>query len=507
VSAAAQPVAWRLLLVPAALQALLHVLTNGNYGIFRDEYYYLACASRLDWGYVDQPPLSILVLAAWRALFGDGVHALRILPTVCGATSIVLAGAIAAELGGRRWAQLAAGVGVGVGAAGLALCGFYSMNGFDLLFWMGAYYLLARVLRTGDARVWPSLGLWLGLGLVNKVGLLVFGAALAIALVATGERRWLRRRETWLAGAIALAMLAPYVLWNAAHGWPTVEFIVRAKRDKIAGASPLAFLQECVLEANPLVLPVWLGGLVWLLASRRRRDHRVLGLTFLATLVLMIVQKSKAYYLAPSFPVLVAAGGVAWERWTESPRWRWARGVLLVLLLVGGAVLAPIAVPLFSPARTVAYMQALHIVPQTGEVGAGGALPQYFSDRFGWEELARTTSAVYATLDAGERARCVAIGENYGHAGALEYWSRRYELPPVHSGHNNYALWGPPPAGTDVVIAVGFHRDDLVEGFDEVREAARSRTPDARESDIPILVCKGPRFPWTEMWPRFCFFI
>ncbi|MEJ2720499.1 MAG: glycosyltransferase family 39 protein, partial [bacterium] len=213
----AQPVAWGLLLIPAAAQLLLHLLTNGRFGMFRDEYYYLACAARPAWGYVDQPPFSIWVLSAWTSVFGDSVQSIRVLPALCGSGLIVLTGATAAQLGGGRWAQMLAGLAATVGAAGLVICGSYSMNCFDLLFWLGAYYLLIRIARTGDGKWWLWLGLVLGLGLFNKIGLLTFGLALVIALLATRHRRYFTDRRLYLAGAIAMAFLVPYLVWNAAH--------------------------------------------------------------------------------------------------------------------------------------------------------------------------------------------------------------------------------------------------------------------------------------------------
>ena len=320
-----QPIAWEILLSIAGIQFLLHVLTNGNYGIFRDEYYYLACADRLAWGYVDQPPFSIWVLAIWKAVFGQSVHAIRILPALCGSALIVLTGAVAAQLGGGRWAQLFAGVASAIGAAGLVICGFYSMNCYDFLVWVGAYALLIRIARTEDARSWPWLGLVLGLGLFNKVGVLVFGIALVVGLVLTGLRRHFLDRRLYLGGAVALVFLMPYVLWNAANDWPTRQFIENAQQYKIAAISPLAFLAENVLEANPATVPLWVGGLLWILIARPAKPYRIVGLMVIVTWVFLVFQKSKPYYFAASFPVMMAAGGVAWERWTHSKRWRWAR--------------------------------------------------------------------------------------------------------------------------------------------------------------------------------------
>ncbi|MGD8413418.1 MAG: glycosyltransferase family 39 protein [Candidatus Latescibacterota bacterium] len=496
----AQPVAWKLLLIPAAVQLLLHLFTNGRYGIFRDEYYYLACAARPAWGYVDQPPFSIWVLTAWKAVFGDSVQSIRVLPALCGSGLIVLTGAVAAQLGGGRWAQVLAAVASGIGAAGLVIAGFYSMNCYDILFWTGVYYLLIRIARTGDGRLWPWLGLVLGVGLFNKVGLLVWGLALVIGLAATKHRRHFLDRRMYLGGLIAVVFMLPYLLWNFANDWPTLEFIENAKRYKIAAFSPLGFLSENILEANPLTVPMWLGGLLWLFIAKRARRFRIVAIMVVVTWIVLVLQKSKPYYFASSFPVMMAAGGVAWERWTGGRRWGWVRWALAVVLLAGLVIFMPLALPVLSPEGVDAYQKKLGIVPSTGEVGADAELPQYFSDRFGWENLARTVSHVYTELPEDERDNCIVWGRNYGHAGSLEYWSRKYELPPVFSTHNNYWFWGPPDDDVDVVIVIGGSRESLKEFARDVREAAIAETPFARESRLTIWVCKGLRRPIGEIW-------
>lgn len=497
---AEQRTAWGLLLIPAIAQLLLHVLTNGRFGIFRDEYYYLACASRPAWGYVDQPPLSIWLLSLWKNVFGDSVHSIRVLPALCGSALVVLTGASAALLGGGRWAQLFAALAAAIGAAGLVICGLYSMNCYDLLFWLGAYYLVIRIARTGDGRLWWWMGIVLGLGLFNKIGLFVFGLAMLIGLIATRHRRHFADRRLYMAGVIAVVFVLPYILWNAANDWATLDFIENAKSGKIAHFSPMEFLSENMLEANPVTLPLWVGGLLWLLLARRAKRFRLVAVLFVATFVILIVQKSKPYYFAASFPVLMAAGGVAWEKWTNGRRLRWVRWVMVVNLLAGGAVMAPMAVPLLSPQDTVAYGRRMGIIPAAQEVGHTSALPQYFSDRLGWENLARVVSEVYRGLPAGERARCAAFGQNYGHAGSLEYWARRYELPPVYAIHNNYWIWGPPGGAVDVVIVIRGNREWLEEMFEEVVEAGVAESPYAMEWHMTIWICRGLRRPFEEFW-------
>jgi hypothetical protein len=293
-----------------------------------------------------------------------------------------------------------------------------------------------------------------------------------------------------------------------AHDWPTLEFMENAKRYKISDIPPLAFLSENILETNPLTLPLWLGGLIWLLIARSARSFRIVGLIFIATWVLLVLQKSKPYYFAASFPVMLAAGGVAWERWTRGNRWRWARWLLLATLIAGLAIFAPLALPLLTPEGLDAYQSKLGIAPAAQEVGHNAALPQYFSDRFGWENLARTVSEVYTELPAEERGRVVVIGSNYGHAGALEYWSKRYDLPPVYSVHNTYWLWGPPPIGPDdVVIVTTSNPERSAERCESAIEAGVATTPWAQESRISVLVCRGLKQPIDELWQEVKTFI
>ncbi len=193
---------------------------------------------------------------------------------------------------------------------------------------------------------------------------------------------------------------------------------------------------------------------------------------------------------------MLAAGGVAWEHWTRAGRWRWARWLVATNLVAGLAIFFPLALPVLPPQQLDAYQQWLGIAAAPAEVGHNAPLPQYFADRFGWRNLARTVSEVYGSLPAAERSRTIVLGRNYGHSGALEYWSSTYDLPPVYGRHNNYWLWGPPPADHDtLVIAINFDIDDLEMLFDEVVEAAVAKSMWAQEPYLRVLVCRGLRRP------------
>ena len=499
-SRGSRPVAWGLLLIPALAQFLLLIAASGRYEIFRDEYYYLACAARPAWGYVDHPSLSIWILSLWKSVFGDSIHSLRVIPALCGSGVVFLTGAAAAGMGGGRWAQVLSGTAAAVGMAGLAVCGFYSMNSLDLLFWLASYYIVIRIARTGDGKLWIAAGLVIGIGLLNKIGLFVFGPALLAGLLATRHRRHLADPRLYIAGGIAAAFVLPYLLWNAGNGWPTLEFVRNAAANKNADLTLQAFVSECILEANPFTLPLWLGGLGWIFLSREARPFLLIGIIFVVTFAIVFLQNGKPYYFASSMPAMMAAGGAAWERWTNGRRLRWLRWAFIFVLAAGGAALSPIAVPVLSPEGTVAYARRLGIAPAKQEIGHTSVLPQHLSDRLGWENLARVVSDAYRSLPPDDRGRCAVLGNNYGHAASLEYWSRRYDLPPIYSTHNNYWFWGPPSTETAVLIVTGSGTDSLDQLFGEVTLAGFAESQYAQESRIPVWICRSPRRPLGEIW-------
>ncbi|MCB1036848.1 MAG: glycosyltransferase family 39 protein, partial [Acidobacteria bacterium] len=393
--------------IVAGVKLLVHLgaLLWGGYGIFRDELYYLACADHLAWGYVDHPPLSIFLLWLNRALLGDSLFALRLVPALASCAVVLLVGALAREMGGGRLAVGLAAVGSAVALHPLAVASIWSMNVFDLLLVALAFLLLARLLRTGDSRYWIPLGIVLGLALLNKVGTLWIGLGVAAGIVFSRERRWLATRWPWLAGGLSFLLFLPYILWNAGHGWAHLEFIGRAVATKYAGLSPWTFLTDLFLGQNPVTLPFWLGGLGWLLFHPKARTFRPLGLVWLTSfLVLLANGHSKGVYLAPAFASLFAAGGVAWASLLRGRR-TWT--VIAFALLLSGLALAPVATPLLPVPAFVRYAEALGIEPGTDEDKELAELPQFFADRFGWKEKAEAVAKVAAGLSPEERSKAV----------------------------------------------------------------------------------------------------
>jgi len=485
----------------AAAVFLVEMVFGPRYGLFRDEFYYLACADHLAWGYVDHPPLSVAVLAAVKAVLGDSILAVRLVPALLGSTLVVLAGRLARAVGGGGWARILAAASVAVAPQYLGQASYWSMNSFDLVFWSAAALLVAG-LRPDEpqTRRFAALGVVLGLGLLDKISVLFFGAGLAVALVALPLRRQLLRPGPWIAGALAGLLFLPHLLWQAANGWPTREFIENATRDKNVALGPVAFLLSQVGELHPLNAPVWIAGLAWLLLSRRGRPYRALGIIWVVAFAIMAVQHAKPYYLGPAYPPLLAAGAVV----LEGVRWRWVRPAVAVALLATGAALAPLAIPVLPVESFVAYQKALGVAPSPSEKHELGPLPQFFADRFGWTEMTAAVASVYESLSPEEKARAVIVTSNYGEAGALRYYGRAYALPPAVSQHNSFWFWGPGRTDVDVAIVVGMSPDSLRDAWTSVEEAARVASPYAMpyEQRWPVLVCRGLKLPVEEAWRK-----
>lgn len=341
---------------------------------------------------------------------------------------------------------------------------------------------------------------------LTKVTLLFFGFALFVTLLLAPVRRHLLTPWPWLGGAIAFVFLLPYLYWQIEHGWPTLEFWGNYS-GKVAPTSPLGFFVQQVLTMNPATLPVWLAGLYYYLFSSVGKPYRPLGWIYILLFALIALQNAKFYFLAPAYPMLFAAGGVMIERFVRQRGQDWLKPVYASVLIVSGAVIAPLtvvpALPVETPASiTGAAGKDAGIKQENREVAQ---LPQNFADRFGCENMVETIARVYQSLPEEEQPKSCILTGNYGEAGAVDFFGAEYGLPKAISGHNSYYLWGPGDCTGELVIGIGVPLERLEAVFGDVEEASTVRCeycmPD--ENDLLVYVCRDPKMPLKEAWPEF----
>ena len=487
--------AWAVILAFAAVKLALNLYASGFYNYFRDELYFIACGRHLDWGYVDHPPLVAIYarLGEWIVEWlGPSLRGFRLIATISGTLRIILTGVIAARLGGGGAAQALACTAVLLAPMYLAIDVIMTMNTVEHLFWLACLLIVIEIANGASEKWWLAFGALAGLGLQNKHSMLFLGAAIVAAMILTPLRRSLVRPWIWLGGALAVLIFLPNVMWQIHHGWPTLELLQNVKNTgKNVVLAPGPFVLQQMMMLNPFSAPLWIAGLIWLFT---RREYRVLAWTYVILLALFIRLEAKDYYLAPIYPMLFAAGAVL------VTKKRIATIAVAALIVIGGFIAAPLALPVLPPEQYLAYQRRLGVEPQAAEVSHTSEMPQIFSDQFGWEEMVKQVAAYYHSLPVAERQKTAIFTNNYGQAGAIDFYGPKYGLPNAISGHQNYFLWGPRGFTGESVILIQW--DSHPEIWTSLHKVGMRHHPYAMpDENGPIWHGRGLKKPLREVWP------
>lgn len=487
-----------------------HIATSWRYGYFRDELYFIECSKHLAWGYIDQPPL--VAFAAWlSAPFGYNLVALRFLPVLAAALTVWLAARLARELGAGRFGQALAGLATLLLPAYLLLGNTLTTTSFEPLSWTLLVYALVRLVRTGDQRYWLAIAAAFAFGMYGKYSMLLLAFSLFIGLIATKERRLLASRWFFIAIVVALALIAPNVWWQAVHGWPFAQVVAGDFAHRHAfntglqleyhnfSQNAVAFIIEQLVYANPLSVPIWLGGLAAILFWKRLRDLRFIAVGYVVLLILAIWLEGKGYYIIGIYASLLAVGGVAAERvLTRVP----LRAAAVAVFLIFTLPFVPLSLPVLRIDTFIAYSKALHLTGQDGQ--PAHVIQPVYAEMFGWDQLAAHVAVVYHSLPPAVRARTGVFADTYADAGALSLFGPRYGLPPPISAQNTYYLWGTRGYDGRSLIVVGATQADLVRRYYRKMTLVATYGNPYKwivEGPTPIYLCSDPVLPLAQLWP------
>ncbi|GAA1869726.1 glycosyltransferase family 39 protein [Pseudonocardia ailaonensis] len=464
-------------LTVAALVTALLVALAGRYGYHRDELYFLAASRRLSVGYPDQGPVTPLIGWLGHAIFGDSLVGTRVLPALMIGATALLAGLMARELRGGRGAQALAAGTVAVSAIALQTGHLLSTTTFDLLAWALTSWLVVRALRRGG-RSWLWVGLSAGIALENKMLMAFLLVALLVGLLLAGPRSALRDPWLWLGGLLALVLWAPWLVWQFAHGLPLLTLSGSIAAGGSTSSQPwwLVVPFQAVL-VSPLLIPVWVAGLV---ALWRGRELRLFVVAYAVLLVIFTVTSAKPYYVCGLYPLLLAAGAGPTVEWARTR----VRAVLLAAAVALGALVNVVLMLPVVPVTALASTPITDVVPDVGET-------------VGWPEFARTVAGVVAAQPAGT----VVVARNYGEAGAVERFAPGV---PVFGTQNSLGYWGPPPESARQAVVIGFTPAQLERWFTGCTPAARIDNGVGlknQEQGRVVSVCT-PRGSWAELWPQ-----
>ena len=471
--------------------ALLHLFTNNRYGFHRDELQFLSDARHLDWGFVAYPPFTPFVEHIGLALFGVSIVALRLTAVIAQFAVVVLGGLMARELGGSRFAQVAAALAVGFSPVPIFEGHEFQYTSFDLLWWVLTAYFVVRLLKSEDPRWFLAVGAALGLGLETKYAITFYIAGILAGLVFTPARRYLATRWFWAGVAVAFLIFLPNFIWLVRHDFISYTFLQHIHARDVGQGRAKGFLTgQFYVCANVAAAPLWIAGLIAFLRDRR---YRMIAFMYLVPLAILFIAKGRHYYMAPAYPMLIAMGAVVQVRWLGTlPRW-------------GRVTVASVY---FAAFTFISAFECAQLLP----LATGGPLKQYalshsydLREEIGWNDLVGTVAQIRNSLTPDQQAHLGITTGNYGEYGAIDVLGRAYNLPEPIGTTNSEWLRGYPTPQPTTLIVIGLTRkqaDSIFTGCRWAGHDGNSQGVSNEESEYhpDIFVCGPPRLPWSQLW-------
>jgi len=461
------------------LKLLFHFFGNTNYGLHRDEYLYIDEGNHLAWGFMEVPPFTPFIGKIAITLFGENTFAVRLFPTLVGVAVLILILLMVKELGGKRWAMIFAGLAFIFSPSFLRSNMLFQPVCFNQFWWVLSAFLLIKVVKTKQPKWWYWLGVVAGVGFLTKYSIVFFYGALFLGLLLTKHRKWLATRHPWLALGIAFLLALPNLFWQYKMGWPVVHHMTDLAATQLVNVSPSGFLFS-QLRMQGAGLLIWIPGLIWLLTKGKK--FAFLGWAYIFTILMLLLLNGKSYYALGTYPMLMAAGGVAVAAFFENKKHFW-KYVLLIFIIIPNLLLIPLGIPILSIENMKKYCKkaAEFGFEQRWEDGKIYDLPQDYADMFGWEEIAKKVAKIYHALPPEQQQDCQIYGGSYSHTSTLNFYRKKYNLPVTVSFNSSYKLWAPDSAHFNTQIMVDDVFDLSSSVFEKVELVDSIENPYARD--------------------------
>ena len=482
---------WGLIIFLAAAKfSLPFILQSPVYEPHRDELLYLAEGHCVALGFMEVPPL--LSIFAWLTnLFGSTIFWIKFWPSLFGAVTVIYTCLIAAEFGGKIYAQLIAGLGI-ISGAYLRMHFLFQPNALEIFFWTLSIYFLVCFLKNNETRFLYGLVFALVLSWWSKYSVVFFAASIVIALLLSKYRFLFLQKRIYTAMLLGLLFILPNIWWQYANGWPLVFHMRELQETQLKFLSPVGFLTDQLLYLVPVAF-VWIRGLIWLF---KQKQWRFLGWTYFFIITLLVLGRGKSYYSMGIYPMLLGAGGVALEQLSEKRKW--SRPLYILVIVTVNLILIPALLPIWEPQKLAAFYKKYKI-EKTGllkwEDQQNHPLPQDFSDMLGWKEMAQKVAKAYGQFSTEEKKDVFIFCNNYGMAGAVNYYAPKYHLPPAYSDNASFLYWLPLNKYITNMILVtndaNEQQHDWARGFHQIVKLDSVTNFYARERGDYIYLFKG----------------
>ncbi len=484
------------LAVVIAVKIILQVIAiHPVYELHRDEFLHVDLGYYPSWGYTSVPPvtgvLSMLIIA-----LGKSVFLVKAIPVVFGVLLLVVLWKMIEALGGGHYALILGATCV-LFSALLRINTLYQPNSLEYLVWIAVFYVMIRYIQTKFPKYLYASALLLALGLMNKynIGFLIIG--LIPSILFSEHRKLLANRHFYLAVLVMVAIVSPNIYWQYTHDWPVVRHMQTLASTQLVNVDRTGFFMDQFLFFIG-GLPVIFAGFISFFRHPPFRKYRIFFWTFVIALALYAYLRAKSYYTIGFYPVFIAFGAVYLETLLRGGVLaKVVRPVLVLIPIALIGYLFPVVVPVKAPAdiaKNNARFRMLGLLEW--EDGREYALPQDFADMQGWKELAGLVDE--AILQVDDRTLCIVQCDNYGQAGAINFYSNHNVR--AYTMHADYIYWYPleEMEVRDVILVKNWWDEDPGRErekalFDNVFKIGEIQNPYARERGTAVYLLKGAR--------------
>jgi hypothetical protein len=474
---------------------MVHLLTNTRYELLRDEMLYFNMGEHLSWGYATVPPVTGLLAFLMKSLFGFSVFGIRLFQAVMGTVSLFFITLTVRDLGGGIKALVIAATTYLLCTGILLANTLFTPNAFEELIWLTATWMIFRLVRDNNPKLWLSLAVILGIGFLNKYSVVFFIAGFFIAFLIEGKFRLFLSKYFLAAIFIGLTIITPNILWQYEHAWPVKIHMSELKEGQLDLLGYSGFLVSLLAFSQGALL-IWIAGLVLLFCLKPEKQYRYLGTASLAIILMFLIMKGKGYYLLGLLPFLFAFAGYAMERLMNG-KFRWLMWSIFSLSVLFSLAALPSGVPLLSFEKYDSYVQftrrfIIHPLMQWDN-GEDHDFPQAYSDMTGWSELTGYVAKAYYSLAEEEREKCTIYCErSYGYAGAVYFYGKKYGLPPPVTFHESYTFWAPDSIPSGPMIYIFRNYKNIEKLYSDIIEVGSVDDPYFREKGLKVYLCQSP---------------
>lgn len=475
---------WPLVLVLAAAKFVLPFLQqDALYELQRDEYLYYQQGLHFSLSYLENPPL-LSWLGTISSWFGGSEASLKFWPCLFGAATVILTCMIVAQLGGKLLAQLLAALGV-MGGAFVRIHFLYQPNFLDIFFWTLSLYFLIRYINSSQDKFIMWMAISLALGWWSKYSVLFMAMALVLGLVLSQYRNVFAKKKTWIAFLLVLLIILPNLLWQYVHNWPLLHHMEELRDTQLKYINKSDFVEDQFMMLLPALL-LWIAGLVWALS---KKQWRIIGIIYFSAILLLLFGSGKSYYTLGVYPVLIAAGAVAWEQLLGKRKW--IGYAMASVMIIFNWMIMPLLLPIWKPEKLDAFYKKIG-EEHTWEDLKTHPLPQDFADMLGWKELAEKSERFFNTLPDSTKATSIIYCRNYGQAGSLKYYGKGLEFKNrVISDNGSFLLWIPDNLSMKNLVFIGRRMpgkdDEVFRHFEKITVIDSVTNPYSRQLGDKII--------------------